>query len=60
MLVYFEIPYIDKDGNRTYYPECAPVEIAHYAEENNLQILQISTYGTEGIYVLFKKLHSGS
>ncbi len=55
-LKYFEIPHGDYGiAGRIYHPKDLIEEVNKYANENNLEIVSISTYENKGLYIAFKK-----
>ena len=57
MLKYFEIPFTNHKGivGKIYRPNDIVEKINTYADENNLEIVSISTYENKGLYVAFKQ-----
>ena len=57
MLKYFEIPYKEYNGivRKVYKPEDVTTIVNTYAKENNLEVINVSTYENKGIYVVFKE-----
>ena len=56
-LKYFEIPSVYYSGivGTMYHPKDLIEEVNTYANENNLEIVSISTYENKGLYVVFKR-----
>ena len=56
-LKYFEIPSTYYSGivGTSYHPKDVIEEVNTYANENNLEIVSISTYENKGLYVAFKQ-----
>lgn len=56
-LKYFEIPFAEYKGivGKVYHPNKVTEIINTYASENNLEIVNISTYENKGLYVAFKQ-----
>ena len=57
MLKYFEMPFTEYKSivGKVYRPSDITKEINTYADENNLEIVSISTYENKGVYVAFKQ-----
>lgn len=55
MIKYFEIPFTEYKVGKIYCHDDLVEEINAYADENNLEIVSVSVYKSEGMYVAFKQ-----